>query len=257
MLRIEQDLELTYSDEIQDLMSIQWVSDSHRVKGVFTITEESGISFVPFLIRLEMINFATQILKPELMKKILFLFLMAGVLFSCETAKEDTTDSTEPTEAAVEEKSAEEVAEEAVEEFPDPDAVGSFGDEISAEGAISGDEVVAQLAENDSLMVKVRGTISSCCQAKGCWMTMPLNDEQDMMIKFKDYAFFVPKNAGGKPAVVEGWAYREVVSVDELKHLASDNNATPEEIEAITEPEERITFMASGVIIEGEAESAE
>ena len=31
----------------------------------------------------------------------------------------------------------------------------------------------------------------------------------------------------------------------------------PGEINAITEPEERITFMADGLIVEGEAESAE
>ena len=197
-------------------------------------------------------------LKPESMKKFLFLFLLAGVLFACDTAKEENNDNSETTEAAVNgDEVTEEVAEEATEDFPDPDAVGSFGAEISAEGAISGDEVIAQLSEQDSMMVKVRGTISSCCQAKGCWMTMPLNDETDMMVKFKDYAFFVPMNSSGKPAVVEGWAYREVVSVEELQHLASDNNATQEEIDAITEPEERITFMANGVIIEGEAESAE
>lgn len=196
------------------------------------------------------------------MRKIFILFFLAGFLYACDTTSETTTENTdtENTEGVANGDEAtheEHEAEEATEEFPDPDAVGSFGAEISAEGAVGGDEVIAQLASLDSARIKVRGTISSCCQAKGCWMTMPLNEETEMMIKFKDYAFFAPKNSSGKPAVVEGWAYREVVSVDELRHLAADNEASEEEINAITEPEERITFMADGLIVEGEAESAE
>lgn len=192
------------------------------------------------------------------MKKILILFFLAGFLYACDKGSETTTDNSENTESlATNDEVTEEEAEEATDDFPDPDATGNFGDAISAEGAIEGTDVVAQLASADSLQVKVRGTISSCCQAKGCWMTMPIEGEKEMMVKFKDYSFFVPKNSTGKPVVVEGWAYKEVVSVEELQHLASDNNATEEEVAAITEPEERITFMASGVIIEGEAESAE
>ncbi len=193
------------------------------------------------------------------MKKIFLLIFLAGFLFACDSTSETTTENTDTEEVANgdEVTNEEAAAEENVEEFPEPDAVGNFGAEITADGAVEGEEVLAQLASMDSARIKVRGTISSCCQAKGCWMTMPLNDEAEMMIKFKDYAFFAPMNSSGKSAVVEGWAYREVVSVEELQHLAADNEATEEEINAITEPEERITFMADGLIVEGEAESAE
>ena len=48
---------------------------------------------------------------------------------------------------------------------------------------------------------------------------------------------------------MEGKAYREVTSVDELKHYAEDEGKTPEEIAAIVEPVEELKFMASGVIL--------
>ena len=188
---------------------------------------------------------------------------LAAFLFACENTESSQSDK-DQTELADEvtadgenaELTAEEEAEEGA-EFPDPDATGNFGAEISAEGAVDGPALLAQLEGQDSIQVKFRGEISACCQAKGCWMTMPIEGEQELMVKFKDYAFFAPMNSTGKPAVVEGWAYKEIVSVDELRHYAEDNNASPEEIEAITEPEERITFMADGIIIEASAQGAE
>ncbi len=191
------------------------------------------------------------------MKTIILLFFLASFLFACDDTSKTTAEATVTEEVPPAEEINETDAEEKSETFPEPDAVGKFGAEITAEGAIDGDEVIAQLTDMDSVRTKVRGTISSCCQAKGCWITMPLNDEAEMMIKFKDYAFFAPKNSSGKSAVVEGWAYREIVSLEELRHLAADNEATEEEISAITEPEERITFIADGLIVEGEAGSAE
>lgn len=193
------------------------------------------------------------------MKKIFLFLILAVTVFACEPSTEtagenETTPNSEEIvpEEVVDEESAEEGAA-----LPDPDAIGNFGAAISAEGAMGGGELLAQLAGQDSVMMKVRSSIAECCQAKGCWMTMPLEGEQEMTVKFKDYAFFAPMNSIGKNAVVEGWAYKEVVSVEELQHLAQDNNASTEEIEAITEPEERITFMASGLIVEEGPQSAE
>jgi len=196
------------------------------------------------------------------MKKILLISLLSIGVFACEqnTSQENEGDKKETVnndEAVAPEETIDEEAAEEGAALPDPDAVGNFGAEISAEGAVGGAELLTQLASQDSVMMKVRSSIAECCQAKGCWMTMPLEGEQEMTVKFKDYAFFAPMNSIGKDAVVEGWAYKEVVSVEELRHLAEDNNASAEEVEAITEPEERITFMASGLIVEPSEAAAE
>lgn len=186
-------------------------------------------------------------------------------MFACESDQASTNEGEATTEVAeneaapelnTDEANEEEIAEAGA-ELPPADAVGPFGAPIEAEGAVGADDLLTQLADSDSIQVKYRGNISAVCQAKGCWMTMPLAEEKEMTVKFKDYGFFVPINSTDKEAVVEGWAYREIVSVEELKHLAEDNKASEEEIDAITEPEERITFMADGVIIEASAAGAE
>lgn len=189
------------------------------------------------------------------MKKLLIFLMVAGVMVACdnsEKANEDTANN-ENVEAPVKEEEHE--SAEADAQFPENDAIGNFGEAISEEGAIPTTELMSQLEGNDSVFVKVKGNIRACCQAKGCWMRMAVGEEDEMMVKFKDYAFFVPRGASGKDAVVQGWAYVEEVGVDELRHYAEDAGAPKEEIEAITEPEKRLTFMADGVVIAASAEA--
>lgn len=126
-----------------------------------------------------------------------------------------------------------------------------FGEKINSEGALTYTEMLASLGKQDSLDVKVVGTVESVCQAKGCWMNIAASEDgqPEMFVKFKDYGFFVPKDISGKQVVMQGYAFREVTSVDELRHYAEDEGKSKEEIAAITEPVEELKFMASGVIV--------
>jgi len=125
----------------------------------------------------------------------------------------------------------------------------SFGDKIKAKGAIEGTEFLKQIEGKDSMDVKIVAPIQSVCQKKGCWMNIDLGNNQSMMVRFKDYAFFVPKDASGRKTVVEGRAFREVLSVETLRHYAEDAGKSKEEIEAIVAPETRLSFEANGVLI--------
>ena len=126
-----------------------------------------------------------------------------------------------------------------------------FGDKISEKKAVSYEKLLKKMKKKDSLEVKVVGTVESVCQMKGCWMTIVSKDDDnpDMMVKFKDYGFFVPMDISGKQVIMQGYAYKEVTPVDELRHYAEDAGKSKEEIQAITEPKEEFKFMASGVIL--------
>jgi len=81
-------------------------------------------------------------------------------------------------------------------------------------------------------------------------MTVETGSGQEIRVTFKDYGFFVPKDAAGQIAVFEGAAKRATIDVATLKHYAEDAGKSKEEIAAITEPETKLTFVASGVKIE-------
>ncbi len=125
----------------------------------------------------------------------------------------------------------------------------TFGEKINAKGAVSYDQMLEALQGKDSIAVKVMGTVEGVCQMKGCWMTITAPNKPEMMVKFKDYGFFVPKDISGRKVVMQGFAYREVTPVDELRHYAEDAGKSKEEIEKITQPKEELKFMASGVLL--------
>jgi hypothetical protein len=98
---------------------------------------------------------------------------------------------------------------------------------------------------------KLEGTILEVCTIKGCWMTMRDAGGEEVLVRFKDYGFFVPRNAMGRTAWVTGVPQRQTLSVEALRHLAEDAGRTPAEIAAITEPEDRLMFLADAVWIQG------
>lgn len=118
---------------------------------------------------------------------------------------------------------------------------GNDGGQVVALGAIAGGEAD----------VIVRGAIVEVCSEKGCWMRLR-DGEDELFVRFQDYAFFVPRNAAGRDAVIHGMATAQLESVETLRHYAEDAGKSAEEIAAITEPEMRITFYADAVYIEGD-----
>ncbi len=157
-------------------------------------------------------------------KPLLFAF-SALLTFACNTA---------PTDALAQEKGN----------------VSSYGAPITADGAISTADLVKKMTTTDSLATKVQCEIITSCTKKGCWMTVQLPDGEKMMVRFKDYAFFVPKEGlEGHHAVIQGYASKETTDVATLRHYAEDAGKSKEEIAKITEPETNLMFLADGVLI--------
>lgn len=146
------------------------------------------------------------------------------------------------------EEKKEENKEEAKEEVSKDTLLGV---EITKEGAISPAEFLTAFQGKDSMEAKIAGTIDEVCQKKGCWMTMDLGNGQKMRISY-DYKFLMPLNSAGLPIVIEGMAYVDTISVADQKHYLEDEAASQEEIDAITEPEINISFLAKGVILTNE-----
>jgi len=129
-------------------------------------------------------------------------------------------------------------------------STGKFGAEISVENALDVPTAIAQISDDTTRDLRVKGTILEVCQHSGCWITMDMGDGEALMVNMLDHAYEVPKDAAGKQVWVEGVAIRELIPVDMLKHYAEDAGRSQEEIDAITEPEWTYTIDAAGVVIQ-------
>lgn len=128
-------------------------------------------------------------------------------------------------------------------------STGNFGEDITADKAISAANLPELLKDKETVEVKLTGDVAAVCQMSGCWVDIDMGNDEIIHVTFKDDSFVLPKDATGKTAVIEGLATYEEIPVDMLRHLAEDDGKTREEIDAITEPKLEYTFVAKGVIL--------
>ncbi|MCB0546370.1 MAG: DUF4920 domain-containing protein [Phaeodactylibacter sp.] len=169
-----------------------------------------------------------------MLRRTLFVILAAALVVACNsTAKQGSQTEAEKTTGSTELKGK------------------TFGAAFSPDGSIDYSEMAKQMDGRDSVELKIQGTVQEVCQMKGCWMLVASDDsnQEPVMVRFKDYGFFMPKDIAGRKVVMEGWAFREVTPVDELRHYAEDAGKSQEEIDAITEPKDEMKFLASGVLL--------
>lgn len=124
----------------------------------------------------------------------------------------------------------------------------TYGAGTSNEGAISVNDEEKNLKHN-KFEGKIVGKVVEVCQEKGCWMKIDRSNGEKLMVKFKDYGFFMPANIVGKEVVLDGEATVKEVSVNQLRHYAQDAGKAKEEIEKIKEPKKELQFVAKGVLV--------
>ena len=125
----------------------------------------------------------------------------------------------------------------------------SYGAKITADQAISVNDLPKALEASEKLETKITGKVTEVCPKKGCWITLETADKTKVMVKMKDYGFFVPVDMVGKTIVLDGEAKIKTTSVEELQHYAEDAKKSKAEIAAITKPEKEIRFTASGILV--------
>lgn len=170
------------------------------------------------------------------MKKVLVLLVVSIVLIGCKKeAKEEKV--VKGDEVKVEAKA---------------DSIQYYGGKFEVTKVLTNTEMLQSyegMKIGDSTLITFTAKINQVCKKKGCWMTLSLDTEQEAMVKFKDYGFFMPLDCDGKKVTVNGFAFVNEVPVDELKHYAEDAGKSQEEIEKITAPEKTYSFMATGAML--------
>jgi len=124
-----------------------------------------------------------------------------------------------------------------------------FGAAFTPEKVIPATEVAAQVTGKDSVYLQTEGIVKEVCQQKGCWMKVDVGDGQEMLVRFKRYAFFMPKDAAGKKVVLNGKAFTYQSSVAEQRHYAEDAKKSKKEIASIKKPQQAVRFEADGVLL--------
>lgn len=124
----------------------------------------------------------------------------------------------------------------------------TYGEGTTADGSIAVADLESK-AKDNKYEGKVKGKVTEVCQEKGCWMKLEKGNGETVMVKFKDYGFFMPKDIVGKEVVLEGEAIVKEVSVKQQQHYAKDAGKTEEEIKKIKKAKKELQFIAKGVLV--------
>ncbi len=125
-----------------------------------------------------------------------------------------------------------------------------YGKAIAKNGAINVQQLEAKLSSDSIYIGKVEGKVVEVCKKKGCFIRVLREGEGDpILVRFKDYGFFMPQDIVGKTIVLEGQANVREVSVAQQQHFAEDAGKDAEEIAQITEPKVDINIIADGVVV--------
>ncbi len=125
----------------------------------------------------------------------------------------------------------------------------NFGVKTNEKDAITADALAATVQGKENVAVKVKGKVIEVCKAEGCWLKMETANGNNIMVRMKDHAFFVPVAINGKTIVAEGVASIKETPVETLRHYAEDAGKSKEEIEAIKEPKKEILLKAQGILV--------
>ncbi|MDT8347510.1 MAG: DUF4920 domain-containing protein [Flavobacteriaceae bacterium] len=173
------------------------------------------------------------------MKKALLLgTLFCLILTACKEQKQTETQEIDA------------LNEEQVEEIVEVSKVEKFGAEKDFEVQLNEQTLLSEyqkLNTGDSLHTSFTGIVESVCQKKGCWSVVQLAEDKSVRVTFKDYGFFLPKDIAQQRLEINGVAFLQETSVDDLRHFAEDEGKSEEEIAAITEPKLSYAFVADAV----------
>ena len=89
--------------------------------------------------------------------------------------------------------------------------------------AVDLDEIVKDPKRFENKKIILNGTVKAVCQKKGCWMELVTSEDgPGVRVTFKDYAFFVPKDAAGLKVRAEGKIKLTTLSKEEADHYEGD-----------------------------------
>ena len=126
---------------------------------------------------------------------------------------------------------------------------GVFGAGVKLQKALRLRDVAKKLDAVKGKTIRIDGLLRDVCRKKGCWVVLK-DGKHEVRVKFKDYAFFVPRDATGRRAILQGVLSTKTISEALAKHYAEEGG-NPAAAKTIKGPQTVLSFMATGAEVLG------
>jgi hypothetical protein len=97
-----------------------------------------------------------------------------------------------------------------------------FGGDVTLEESVSLAQIYTSPEQYKDKEIRIEGTIKEVCQHKGCWLKLT-DGNKELTVRFKDYGFFVPKDASTSKVILQG-----IFTMQPDMHVENESNAQAE-----------------------------
>jgi hypothetical protein len=134
-------------------------------------------------------------------------------------------------------------------ETVDADGVVRRGAKLTDAASLTVSEATAKSGELDGKVVKIEGKVKNVCQPMGCWFVVAGDSaDETIRISSKGHDVFVPKNASGRVAVVEGELAVKTLTKEQAQHFEDEKEMKPgEERKVFTEDKKELSLNIIGL----------
>jgi len=136
-----------------------------------------------------------------------YLLPLASVFLFVACSKASPPDSSQPTEGAAAPGATAGAQGKGVGRASNtplqPLSKTKFGNAITETSVTPLNALVQDPSRFNDKTVRTEGTVTAVCQSKGCWMQIA-DESGTAHVKFAGYSFFVPREASGHRAVIQG-----------------------------------------------------
>jgi hypothetical protein len=123
-------------------------------------------------------------------------------------------------------------------------AAETFGKPLAGLATVPLAELLKNPDAHAGKTLRTEGSVAAICAKKGCWMTIG-DGEKTVRVTFESYGFFVPKDAAGATATLEGVFNVETIPEATAKHYAAETpGGKPDSIHG---DQKELSFVATGV----------
>ncbi|MFT3921457.1 MAG: DUF4920 domain-containing protein [Myxococcales bacterium] len=166
--------------------------------------------------------------------------LLLCALSACEAAP--VASKSEASKSATHESASTPVAERPAEPAAPAAAERTFGAPLTQQTAVPVSEVLANPEPLLGKVVQCSGVVARVCERAGCWLELRAEGSpasEGLRVPMARHAFFIPQDAVGRPAIVEGELSARELGAGERAHLEGEG------LKAIGP----LSLSASGVVI--------
>ena len=125
----------------------------------------------------------------------------------------------------------------------------TFGTKPDTTAIVTAPKLEAFMAQKTRITIAVKGKVLKVTKQKGGWFDLDAGNGKVIAVHFKTYNINIPADLKGRTVIAAGVAQKQFIA-DDLQHFAGDTVKGKKQHDVKTNPKRRLTFEATGLMVE-------